>query len=100
MDLSKLEKDEQLYIENPDSVYAEINKEVEKLKQNDDLMIVDDNYTEPEQEDYYMWMLQKVINSIPDVIIDPEYKKDPSSDGESVNEYTNSATIRYFNSFD
>jgi hypothetical protein len=85
-----------------ESVYAEINNEVAKLEQEDIYMQVD----QVESTDYnldqdcYMWMLQKVMSSIPDIIIDPEYRKESSSDGESINDYTNNATFKYFNSFD
>jgi hypothetical protein len=89
-----------------ESPYEEINNEVAKMEHNaknvniDNYMIVDDN--EP-QEDYYMWMLQKVIGSIPDVIIDPEFTGNTAQenplDNNSVVNYTDTATFKYFNSF-
>jgi hypothetical protein len=96
------ENDLYMDVDKPESLYAEINQEISKLENTheENNMNVDDVLMETGQEDYYMWMLQKVMSSIPDVLIDPEFKREPSSDGESVNDYTNKTTFKYFNSFD
>ena len=81
--------------DHTDYIFEEINKEVAKLDNND--MIVEDLIESP-QENYYLLMLQKVMTSMPDVIIDDDYKK--ASDAESINDYTNNSVFKYFNSFD
>ena len=87
--------------DKPELSYAGINQEISKLEHtHEDNNMYVDNLMETGQEDYYIWMLQKVMSSIPDVLIDPDFKKEPSSDGESVNHYTNNTTFKYFNSFD
>jgi hypothetical protein len=56
---------------------------------------------DPDVDNYYMWMLQKVMGSIPDIdIYKKEEKLNNSSDGDSINDYNNQTTINYFNSFD
>jgi hypothetical protein len=56
--------------------------------------------TEPEVDNYYTWMLQKVMGSIPDIDINKKEDKDSSFDRDSINDYNNQTIINYFNSFD
>jgi hypothetical protein len=61
----------------------------------------DKPYNKPE-DDYYSYMLQKVMTSIPDVNINKKKNKSESSSdgGDSINEYSNQTIFNYFNSFD
>jgi hypothetical protein len=57
--------------------------------------------TGPQIDDYYMWMLHKVMETVPDYSKDPGVVKEPSEDGDKVvNGYTNNSTFKYFNQFD
>ena len=55
----------------------------------------------PEQQvdDYYVYILQKVVSSVPDINMDIKNDGSSSDGGDSVNDYSNQTTFNYFNSF-